>query len=184
MIELTVVAGICPTDSWRIAASLTRGFKLICADSIRHVVISSGEGTDGVSTHCLKVKSESNHTVKMRDEYNREVDFEGLCRDNTSRGKSNFPCLFPIAVISSDIHKYSHDIPGCQTIPISIGFACLELCLYCTTQESGSSGLLWEILPQLTDVVGDLPDGGGAGPSTGGSDAAGVAGVADVADIG
>ena len=38
--------------------------------------------------------------------------------------------------------------------------------------------------PQLADVVGDLPDGGGAGPRAGGRVAAGVARVPDVGDVG
>lgn len=29
---LTVVTRVCPTDSWRILTSLTRGFKLVCAN--------------------------------------------------------------------------------------------------------------------------------------------------------
>ena len=45
-------------------------------------------------------------------------------------------------------------------------------------------GPLWKILPELTDVVRHLPDGGGAGPRTGGGDAAGVARVPDVGDVG
>ena len=38
--------------------------------------------------------------------------------------------------------------------------------------------------PQLADVVGDLPDGGGACPRAGGRVAAGVARVPDVGDVG
>ena len=38
--------------------------------------------------------------------------------------------------------------------------------------------------PQLTDVIGDLPDGGGAGPGGGGRVAAGVSRVPDVGVVG
>ena len=45
-------------------------------------------------------------------------------------------------------------------------------------------GPLCKILPELTDVVRDLPDGGGAGPRAGGREAAGVSRVPDVGDVG
>ena len=44
-----MVASVCPTDSWRILARLTRGFKLVCAGSIIGCRVSS---------HGLEIQSE------------------------------------------------------------------------------------------------------------------------------
>ena len=54
--NLTVIASVGPTDSWRILAGLTRGFELV------GIAFTSG-WTSGVSSHCLEVKSELTDVV-------------------------------------------------------------------------------------------------------------------------
>ena len=54
--KITVIASVGPTDSWRILAGLTRGFKLV------GIAFTSG-WTSGVSSHCFEVKSELTDVV-------------------------------------------------------------------------------------------------------------------------